>query len=254
MRAAADLRRGKLRGPVGVLCDESNAPMSHEPTDTETQRRASMIVRSIDVSAPASLHDSIRELAAQAQRPKRVALRWGGLRLPGQLRLLGVGALACLAILAAILALSAGGPASPTVLQASALARRPATQNAPDENPRAPGQLAISAQGIPYPYWDRRFGWRTAGVRTDRLGGRSVTTVFYTSVAGRRIAYSIVGGRALAIPSQGQTMLWRGVAFRVFIDSGRTVVTWRRAGHTCILVGSRVSSNTLLTLANWQAT
>jgi hypothetical protein len=169
---------------------------------------------------------------------------------------MGASALAAAAVLGvvAILALSTGGPASPTVIQASALALRPATLNAPDESPRSPGQLAISADGIPYPYWNRRFGWRTAGARSDRLGGHTVTTVFYSNPGAGRIGYAIVGGRALPIPGESRAINSRGVHFWVLNSAGATVLTWRRAGHTCILVGSGVSAKTLLTLADWQAT
>jgi hypothetical protein len=234
--------------------------MNHESTDTDTdtQRATAALVRSIDVSAPASLHDSVRELTAAASRPG--GRRRGRARVAPSSRpsALLVGALASAAGLIAVLVLALGssGPVTPTVLQASVLGLRPATTAAPEENPRAPSQLAISAEGIAYPYWNRRFGWQTAGVRSDRLGGRRITTVFYANAAGRRIGYSIVAGHALPIPAGGHAAVWHGVRFDVLhpggATAGATVVTWRRAGHTCILVGSRVSARTLLTLADWQ--
>jgi hypothetical protein len=223
--------------------------MSHESTDNEEQQRIAALIGSIDVEAPASLHGYVRGHVARAGTRQRV---WVHRRM-----LLGGLAGAAALVVALVLALgsSSGGPtAPPTVLQASALGLRPAALAAPEENPRAPSQLAISAAGIPYPYWDRRFGWHTAGVRTDRLGGRTITTVFYATSSARRIGYSIVDGQALAIPGDGQPAVWHGVRFDVLHPAGATtVVTWRRAGHTCILVGSRVSARTLLTLANWQA-
>jgi hypothetical protein len=222
--------------------------MSHESTDNDADQRVAALIGSIDVEAPASLHGYVRGHVARARPRQLVWMR----------RRMLLGALAGAAGLAVALVLALGsssGPAAPpTVLRASALGLRPATLAAPDENPRAHGQLAISAAGIPYPYWDRRFGWHTAGVRTDRLGGRAITTVFYATSSARRIGYSIVDGRALAIPSGSQPEVWHGVRFDVLHPAGTTtVVTWRRDGHTCILVGSRVSARTLLTLANWQA-
>jgi hypothetical protein len=228
--------------------------MNHEPTDTDTQRRTAALVRSIDIGAPSSLHDSVRELTTAAERRGGSWSRRAQGALPRPSALL-VGALASAAGLAVvlILALGSSGPGVPTVLQASVLGMRPASTVAPEENPHAPGQLAISAAGIAYPYWNRRFGWQTAGARSDTLGGRMVTTVFYANSAGRRIGYSIVAGRALPIPGGGQAAVWHGTRFDVLHTGASTVVTWRRAGHTCILVGSKVSAKTLLTLADWQA-
>jgi hypothetical protein len=223
------------------------------PTEAEleTQRATAALIGGIEVRAPASLHYAVRELTDGARRSPQGA--WSG-------RPLLAGAVGSLAAMIAVLVLllgSGGGESAPTVLQASALTQRPATQSAPSESTSAPGHLAISAAGITYPYWGARFGWHAAGARVDTLGGRTVTTVFYSSTragARRQIGYSIVGGPALAIPTAGHAATWHGVPFQVLRSGGATLVTWRRAGHTCILVGSGVSSHTLLTLANWKAT
>jgi hypothetical protein len=227
--------------------------MSEMPTptdaETETQRATAALIGGIDVRAPASLHYAVRELTDGAPRPQRA---WSGRPL-----LAGALASAAAMILVLVLLVSGAGSSAPTVLQASSLAQRPATQGAPRESTSAPGRLAISADGIAYPYWGKRFGWHAAGARTDRLNGRTVTTVFYTSTdagAQRQIGYAIVAGPALAVPAAGHPATWHGVRFQVLRSGTATVVTWRRAGHTCILVGSGVSSRTLLTLANWQAT
>jgi hypothetical protein len=227
--------------------------MSNESTDTDAQRGTAALLRSIDVSAPPALHESVREMVAGASRTGTAGSGRGRLALPRPSALLA-GALAGAAglVVVLILALGSNGPGTPTVLQASVLGLRPVSTGAPEENPQAPGQLAISAEGIAYPYWNRRFGWQTAGARSDTLGGRKVTTVFYANSAGQRIGYSIVAGRALPIPGGGHTAVWRGTRFDVLHPGAATVVTWRRAGHTCILVGSKVSAKTLLTLAGWQ--
>jgi hypothetical protein len=114
-------------------------------------------------------------------------------------------------------------------------------------------------EGVAYPYWEHRFGWRTAGARRDTLAGRRVMTVFYVAGAGRsggageRIGYSILAGPALQTPSAGRTVDWSGVRFQILRIGGLSVVTWRRAGHTCILGGRGVSDRTLLALASWRA-
>jgi hypothetical protein len=235
--------------------------MSDRPTPTdaqlETQRATAALISAIDVPAPASLHAAVRELTERGVggHVDRTRREWSP-------RPLLAGAVACAAALIAVLvlALSGGSESAPTVQQASVLAQRPATQPAPAEIPGTPERLAISAAGISYPYWGH-FGLQAVGARGDRLGGRAVTTVFYSSSRapsaqrdGLQIGYSIVDGPALAIPTAGRSIVWNGVRYQVLRYQGSTVVTWRRSGHTCILVGARVSSRKLLTLADWQAT
>ena len=237
--------------------------MNHKSIDTDEQRNTAALLRSIDVGAPGSLHDSVREMTQAAQNARsrsrlglasrsRLGAASRSRRRPSAL-LVGAVASAAGFIVVLILTLGSSGPAAPTVLQASTLGLRAATTGAPEENPHAPGQLAISTEGITYPYWNRRFGWQTAGVRSDQLGGHMVTTVFYANTSGQRIGYSIVDGHPLAVPG-GDAAVWHGMRFFVLHPDGSTVVTWRRDGHTCILVGSKVSAKTLLTLADWQAT
>ena len=138
------------------------------------------------------------------------------------------------------------------MLQASSSGLRTATQAAPAENPHNPRLLAASAAGIYYPYWGGKLGWRAVGARTDTVGGRTVTTVFYTDSRARRIGYSIVSGAALAIPSGSASAQRHGVSFHVLSHANPTIVTWREAGHTCILTARGVSVGTLMRLATWQ--
>jgi hypothetical protein len=226
--------------------------MSPDPTDTDTQRHIATLISAIDAPAPDSLHASIGQLVRDAQRHgRRTPLT---ARRP-TLLLASAGTLAAAAVaLVLIVALGSSGTAAPTVLQVSALAGRPATLAAPEEDPHNPGHLAISADGIAYPYWEQRFGWRASGMRTDTMGGRAITTVFYAQPLRRsqHIGYTIVAGRALPIPAGGHTLAWRGVSFKVLDRHGSTVMTWRHAGHTCILVGSGVSAHALLALAGWR--
>jgi hypothetical protein len=231
--------------------------MSQDPMDTDTQRRVATLVSSIDLAAPPALHESVGELIAAAERRgRRGSSRWSDLqwiRRPAPL-LAGAGALAIVAALVLALTLGSGSQTAPTVLQVSALSGRPATLAAPDEDPHNPGHLAIAVDGLAYPYWGQQ-GWQTAGARTDTMDGRRVTTVFYARPARKHtlIGYSIVAGRTLAIPTGGRTITWHGVRYEVLPASNSTVMTWRRDGHTCILVGSGVSAHSMLTLAGWQA-
>jgi hypothetical protein len=195
-------------------------------------------MRTLDaVHAPDSLRRSIEELTSSA-RPRRRALR------P---RLAGAGALAAAVAATAAIVLDVGAQRPPTVLQASRVALGPATLASPAENPRERGLLETSVEGVPYPYWGGRRGWPTAGARIDRLDGRRITTVFYLARDGKRIGYAIVAGHPLAEPSAG-AVARAGVRFHVLDSAGATIVTWREAGHTCILVARGVPARTLLRL------
>jgi hypothetical protein len=76
-------------------------------------------------------------------------------------------------------------------------------------------------------------------------------TVYYQR-GGALVAYTIVGAPALSSPG-GQLMHVSGYDLRIFSLTGRTVVTWRRAGHTCVLSAARVPSKALEQLAGWRA-
>jgi hypothetical protein len=63
-------------------------------------------------------------------------------------------------------------------------------------------QLATAVDGVTFPYWEDRFAWRSTGARTDRLDGRTVTTVFYANRDGRMCVLSgkgVSGATLLAL-------------------------------------------------------
>ena len=169
--------------------------------ELEDQRRAVTLVRSLErVEAPTLLRRSI-ELAARRHstrpagtRTASAVRRSSSLRLPSRL-VAGLAFVAAAVAVVLVLVLTTGGSTSaPTVLQASRSGLRTATGAAPAESPHNPHLLAVSAAGIDYPYWGGKLGWRAVGARTDTVGGRTVTTVFYTNSRARRIGYSIVAG------------------------------------------------------------
>jgi hypothetical protein len=223
------------------------SPSRPEDTQTELEqtaleRTALADIRSLEaVHAPIALRRSIEAMSSGARpsRRRRYALR------P---RLAGAGALAVGAVATAAVVLGSGVQRPPTVLQASRVALGPATLASPAENPRERGLLEASVEGVPYPYWGGRRGWPTAGARSDRLDGRRITTVFYLGRDGRRVGYAIVAGGPLAEPSAGAVVDRAGDRFHVLDSAGATVVTWREAGHTCILVAGGVPARTLLRL------
>jgi hypothetical protein len=226
--------------------------MSERPSHTESELVE--FLRSIDVRAPDALHQRVEALVAE-RSPRGRSRRPLGTRASAGLRPLGWRLGGAIAIVAAaavalVLGLTGGGSAALNVRQASASTLRPATMAAPPENPLRRAQLAVAVDGVAFPYWEDRFGWRSTGARTDRIGGRPVTTVFYANGRGQRIGYAIVAGTP-APRVGGGVVVWRGgTPYRLSTDGALRVVTWLRDGHLCVVAGRGVSSATLLALAS----
>jgi len=207
--------------------------------------------------APESLRRRVQEMVDEAEhgarkRQPRLARRWSPATWsPARLGLAATGA-AVLAATVIAIGLSGEGSAGLTVEKAAALTLSRATMAAPRESSANHAQLEASVEGVAFPYWRERFGWRSAGARVDRVAGRSVTTVFYTDSAGRWIGYAIASGRAPRL--SGGTIRWssRGVPYRITRQGGATVVAWPRKGHLCVVSGRGVDAATLLRLAGWR--
>ncbi len=163
----------------------------------------------------------------------------------------GVAAALAAVVLALVLALPSGTPGSPSVSDAAALAARGPTEAAPAPDPSMPGaRLHQSVGDVYFPNWTSRFGWQAVGTRTDELGGRTAVTVYYRW-KGATIAYTIVHSPPLAEPSAKATS-WDGTELRTLALNGRQVVTWRRAGDTCVLSGAGITAAALQKLAAWK--
>jgi anti-sigma factor RsiW len=157
----------------------------------------------------------------QSRPPMRIAL---------------AGAVAAVALVLALL-LPSGTPGGPSVSQAAALGARGATMAAPAAEPSNPGRLRSAVGALHFPNWGSTLGWQATGQRQDRLDGRRITTVYYAT-ASHTVAYSIVSGPLLRRP-QGHYDIQ---SFRL---GDRTVVTWREAGHTCVLSAAGLSERVL---------
>ena len=210
------------------------------------------LLRSIDVRAPDDLHRKVESLiAARSPSAERRWIFQRPLRARRSGLALGLAAIAAVVAIAVAIGLNAGGATTLSLRQASALTLRPATVPAPAESPSNNAELAAAVEGVPFPYWEERFGWRSTGARTDRLGGRAVTTVFYEDTHGRRIGYAIVAGTP-APRLTGGAVAWRsGVPYRLMSENGAPVVSWLRDGRMCVVSGRGVDSATLLRLASW---
>jgi hypothetical protein len=218
--------------------------MSQRPVTNESELIE--FIRSIDEPAPERLHRRSEALIARHAQA-------GSGRRALRLRLGAATALASAVALVAVLVLSAspGGSSSLSLQSATALTLRPATSGAPADSPSRRTRLTAAVDGVSFPYWSKRFGWRATGSRSDRLGGRTVRTVFYSDNRGQRIGYAIVAGTPAPRISAGHRSWRAGTPYSLSVVNGARVVTWLRAGHLCVVAGRGVSNATLLRLASW---
>jgi hypothetical protein len=216
-----------------------------EPTPP-TESEIVELVRSIDVRAPRELHGRIEAMVAEraparARRP--AAIRWG---------LAGAPLLCAIAVVLIVVLSSVSGGSPLTLRTAVALTMRPQTLSAPARNPHDRTELAANVEGVPFPYWEDRFGWRSTGERVDRVGGRTVRTVFYATSHHEWLGYAIVAGSPAPRVTGGVLIHRDGNSYRLTHEAGVEVVTWLRDGRLCVVAGHRVSSATLLSLASWR--
>jgi hypothetical protein len=188
-------------------------------------QRGGEIVRAaaVSVSAPIALRERLERDRAQA-RPSRRRRR----------TTLAAALVGSLAIVALIVALVAPGttPAGPTVVQAALLGMQPATGPAPAQDVQTPNHVAVREGKVHFPYWTDDVFWSASGVRTDRLAGHHVTTVFYDDAltGSMRVAYTVVSHPGLKVPKGRQIG-----RYTVLRHGDHTIVTWREHDQTCIL-------------------
>ena len=250
-RADAALERDLARLADGTLSpsrrERVNQLIARSPelqARLHAQRRAVAAVRSLAQydRAPIALRLQHQALS----RPRRQGSR--------RVRALGLSLAGAAGALVWTIAAVGGGQAALTVAQAATIAVRPATaavaEPADDDHVALPH---VSADGLPFPYWEDRFGWHATGTRADRLDGHDLTTVFYRRGA-ERIAYTIVSGKSLGPITAARTTVRAGTMLASSTTHGRPIVTWLRQGHTCVLSGARgVPIGALLQLAGWRS-
>ena len=219
--------------------------MTKPPPDTDelgTAIRAAMA----GVRAPQRVHARVE--AERAARRRSHPLRIPGVAVAGAA---GVLALAVAGVLAIGLL---GGEATrlegPSLAQAATLALRANNGPAPEEDEINPIQVRAGIDGLRFPYWDDAFGLDAVAMRHDRLGVRRAMTVEYRG-KGERVGYTIVAGAPLRLPSGVRHVRRDRLALTVHRAHGATIVTWRRAGHTCVLASRNAGARRLLELAAW---
>jgi hypothetical protein len=219
----------------------SNDP--HVERELAERGRALIAAAVAETSAPLALRERIER---DRERARPVARRrWFG--LAGS-----VAAVAAAAVVA--LVISVGGTPAPEVLATVQLAGKGPALPAPRHDPANPALLQAKIEGLPFPDWNQKFQWRAAGARTDRIDGRDAKTVYYDNPTGARLAYTIVGGKAIAPPDGARTVHLRGKDFHFMMRGNQRVVVWDRAGHTCVMTAPAiVPEERLLDLAAWDA-
>jgi hypothetical protein len=191
-----------------------------------------------DDKAPAGLRKRV-----ESERP-----RW---RRRARLRLSLVPAAIAVVALAVILVAPEGAGERASVASAATLSERAPTDPPPPISERSWRLLDMETQGVHYPNWERRFGWRAIGSRADRLGGRSARTLFYEK-DGRRIGYTVLSGTPLPYPRESRRVERWGTRLRSTRVDDLAVVTWRRKGRTCVLAGKDVTASEMVDLGAWR--
>jgi hypothetical protein len=213
------------------------------PEASEEERGRDLVRRaSADVRAPLRLREAVEPLRMQTRGRRR------------RTRALAAAAAAVVATGTAVgLALTLPGevPGRPDVVQAAALAQRPATRPAPPRDPADPRFLAARVDSVAFPDWGT-IRWPATGTRTDRLRDRSVTTVYYAR-GGQVVGYQIVSGDPLPPPVATRQELIGDTVYRSFRAGGRTIVTWVRDGRTCVVSARGMPAWALRRLAAWEA-
>jgi hypothetical protein len=204
---------------VGDHDDEGHDRLEHERSAAFGGR-----IRELTgaIEAPPSLRRRVEEQRAPRPRRRRLAL-------PAGL----AGAVAAAAVAVALVAGS--GAAGPTVGDAAALALSRPTQPAPAVDAGDVQHVDAGVDGIRFPNYAYQWStWKAVGRRTDTISGRHATTVTYRGPLGD-VGYTIVDGKALDEPSEAKWVTRDGVRYAIVRQGDATVVTWRQAGHTCVL-------------------
>lgn len=218
----------------------------HTPTPPDEDAIAARIrAAAATVEAPEDLR---RRIASR--RRATAPRRWSGVW-----RTLGIAG--ALAVAAIAIALVAGArdtePGAPSFADATAVALRapasPLSSGGPSgAAPRMPAVDSLTFPSYAYSALDLR----ATGVRRARSRGREVVAVSYAG-DGTRIGYAIVASPAIEVPGGARFVTRGGTRYALLRAGGAAIVTWRRAGRTCILASRTAAHERLLRVASWRA-
>ncbi len=139
-------------------------------------------------------------------------------------RILGAIVIVVAILLAVVFGLTGGVPDSQVVAHVAALHDLPATRPSP-----RPGQEVGGMRTPDLTY----YRWTPQGARLDVVGTHTVATAFF-SRGGRLLAVSVISGGPVSEP--GPVVITPGgvPVHKTVIDT-RTVLSWRRGGHTMVM-------------------
>jgi hypothetical protein len=198
-----------------------------------------------DVRAPAALRARVEAERAARRRPR--PRRHPALGLAG-----AVAVFFCATLLVLGIGLIGGGQRTEgaTLSHAATAALRSTPGPAPAEDENHPVLVRAGINGLRFPYWDDAFGLGATSARRDHVGTRAAMTVEYRG-HGQRVGYTIVAGPALKLPADAQSVRRGSLTLAVLRHGDAVVVTWRRAGHTCVLASRDATAGRLVQLAAW---
>jgi hypothetical protein len=238
LAAAAD---GTLPAARQAELDELAASDPSVAAALDEQHRAMTLIRgaAAEVRAPLALRERLESDRARLARPR------------ARRRLFSIG-LAGAAVAVALLVAVLAGPNGPTLQEAAAFGGLGPTGPAPAVYSEDSKLLDATQDGVQFPEWGAKFGWKATGQRTGEVGGREAKTVYYEK-EGKTLAYTVVGGDALDVPDDTRSVTVEGTEVHLFrTDDGRPAATWERNGQTCILAGAGVPDAKLGELAGWK--
>jgi hypothetical protein len=200
------------------------------------ERRIAELLSAVEAPAPAALHTFTAELIAERQpKPRSPRLRRRIIIVDS----LALGAAAVAVVLGLIFA---GGTTPPTAVRTARIALAAASGPTPHA-------LVAAGTNITFPDWSAR-GWPISGTRSDRLGGRTITTEYYSAYpAGGAIGYSIVSGAPVSWGQSGRTVARRHGDYLLLDSDSAHIVAWVQDGHTCVLASRTAPDAKLLQLA-----
>jgi hypothetical protein len=79
-------------------------------------------------------------------------------------------------------------------------------------------------------------GYRLAGGRTYRLGGRDAVLFAYRSESGNDVLCVMFAGRLAELPSGGEERVHGQIRFQVYRKDGVTLVFWQEGDTVCVLM------------------
>jgi hypothetical protein len=213
--------------------------MREEPeSDREAadERRIAELLSAAEAPAPATLHAFTAQLVAERQPKARSP------RVRRRIIIIDSLALGAAAVAVVLGLIFAAGTTAPTAVRAA----RIALDSASGATPRA---LVAAGTSITFPDWSAR-GWPTSGTRSDRLGGRTVTTEYYRAYqAPGAIGYAIVSGAPVSWGESGRMVSRRHGDYLLLDSGGAHIVAWVQGGHTCVLASRTASDSMLLRFA-----